>query len=276
LKNYVAETGNEIRDNSNLDFYTVNLTPFLASNPSKVVRIKLTDGVPADGWGPYLRSIEIVDSESSGALLYTEVLNSQTMFGEDLHNEANRNYYTIDLSTVLTNNNPTREVNIRFTDGSTSDGWGPSLYWMAVYSGEIEINTDTLVFPALKTTLGDPALRPVGLLARNYPLDASKTLTAIQLPEHPEDQTSHVYLLAATLNAGTTGGGEPALQVARVKATTLRISWPAAEGFRLQTSTTVGSGAQWGDSNATVQNAGGVMSAEVPTGGQASYYRLIK
>jgi hypothetical protein len=276
LKNYVAETGNEIRDNSNMDFYTVNLTPFLTSNPAKVVRIKLTDGVPADGWGPYLRSIEVVDSETSGALNYTEVLNSQTMFGEDLHNEANRNYYMVDLSTVLTNNNPTREVNIRFTDGSTSDGWGPSLYWMAVYSGEIDIHTDTLVFPALKTTLGDPAIRPVGLLARNYPLDASKTLTAIQLPEHPEDQNSQVYLLAATLNPRETGGPVAELAVARVNATTLRISWPDIQGFRLQTSPTVGAGAQWADSNATVQNTGGIMSAEVQTSGQTGYYRLVK
>jgi hypothetical protein len=276
LKNYVAETGNEIRDNSNMDFYTVDLTPFLANNPTKVVRIKLTDGVPADGWGPYVRSIEVVDSATSGALNYTEVLNSQTMFGEDLHNEANRNYYTIDLSSVLTNNNPTREVNIRFTDGSTTDGWGPSLYWMAVYSGEVEIHTDSLVFPGLKSTTGEPTLRPVGLLARNYPLDPSKTLTKIQLPEHPEDQTAQVYLLAATLNAGSTGGGEPELQVARVNATTLRISWPATAGYRLQFSPTVGADAQWADSNAALQNTGGVMSADVQTSGQTGYYRLVK
>jgi hypothetical protein len=217
-----------------------------------------------------------VDSATSGALNYTEVLNSQTMFGEDLHNEANRNYYTIDLSSVLTNNNPTREVNIRFTDGTTSDGWGPSLYWMAVYSGEIEIHTDSLVFPLLKSTTGEPTLQPVGLLARNYPLDASKTLTKIQLPEHPEDQTAQVYLLAATLNAGSTSGGEPELLVARVNATTLRISWPATAGYRLQFSPTVGSGAQWADSNAAVQNTGGVMSADVQTSGQTGYYRLVK
>ena len=276
LKNYVAETGNEIRDRSNFDFYTLDLTPFLANNPAKVVRIQLTDGVPTDGWGPYLRSIEIVDSATSGALNYTEVLNSQTMFGEDIHNEANRNYYTINLSTVLTNNNPTREVNIRFTDGSTTDGWGPSLYRMTVYSGEIEINTDTLVFPNLKTTTAEPTLRPVGLMARNYPLDPSKTLTSIQLPEHPEDQTSRVYLLAATLNPRETGGPVAELAVTRVNATTLRISWPEIAGFHLQFSPTVGVGAQWADSNATVQTTGGIKSAEVQTTGQAGFYRLIK
>ena len=48
LRDYVAETGNEIRDNSNLDFYTVDLSTFLVNNPTKVVRIRLSDGVPAD------------------------------------------------------------------------------------------------------------------------------------------------------------------------------------------------------------------------------------
>jgi hypothetical protein len=274
LRDYVAETGNEIRDNSNFEFQTLDLTPFLASNPEKKVRIWFTDGVPSDGWGPYLRSIEIVDSETAGTLNFTEVLNSQEMFGEDIHNEANRGYYTVDLSSVLTNNNAGREVYIRFTDGSTSDGWGPSLYWMGVYSGEIEVNTDTLVFPSLKSNLGDP-VRPVGLIARNYSLDPTKTLASIQLPAHPEDQNSHAYLLAATLNASV-AVNEPELQVARVDANTIRISWPAAEGFRLQSSPTLGAGAQWTDTNATPQNNGGTVAAEVDVTGQNAFYRLIK
>jgi len=275
LKDFVAETGNEIRDNSNLDFYTLNLSAFLANNPPKVVRIRLTDGQPADGWGPYLRSIEIVDSETAGALNYTEVLNSQTMFGEDLHNEANRNYYTIDLSTVLTNNNPGREVNIRFTDGSTGDGWGPSLYWMSVYSGEIEINTDSLVFPSLKTTLGDPTSRPVGLIARNYPLDPAKTLASIKLPVQPTNQSSQVYLLAATLNPAITSN-QPDLAISKVDANTLRVSWPVTEGFRLQFSSSLGAGAAWTDVNSAVQNNGGTASVEVDITGQNGFYRLIK
>jgi hypothetical protein len=275
LQDYVLETGNEIRDNTNFDFYTVDLTPFLSANAEKIVRIRLTDGVPVDGWGPYLRSIEIVDSETAGALEYTEALNSQNMFGEDFHNEANRGYYTIDLSSVLTNNNPGREVNIRFTDGSTFDGWGPSLYWLSVYSGEIEINTDSLIFPALKSTFGDPASRPVGLLARNYPLDPSRTLASIQLPEQPADQSSTVYLLAATLNAAV-AVNEPELQAARVDADSIRLSWPTTEGFRLQSSPALGSAAQWNDSTATVQDNAGTSSAEVNTTGGTAFYRLIK
>ena len=275
LRDYVAETGNPIQDNTNFDFYTVDLSTFLVNNPTKVVRIRLTDGIPTDGWGPYLRSIEVVDSETAGALEYTEVLNSQTMFGEDFHNEANRDYYTIDLSTVLTNDNPGREVFIRFTDGSTFDGWGPSLYWMSVYSGEIDINSDSLVFPNLKSTLGDPTSRPVGLLSRTYPLDPTKTLASIQLPEHPEDQSSDVYLLALTLNESTSAV-EPELQVSRVDGDTIRISWPASEGFRLQFSTALGMAAQWNNSPATVQNNGGTMSADVDTSGQNGFYRLVK
>src|SRR5688572_1946382 len=275
LRDYVAETSNEIRDNSNFDFYTVDLSTFLVNNPTKVVRIRLSDGLPSDGWGPYLRSVEVVDSETSGALDYTEVLNSQTIFGEDFHNEANRNYYTIDLSRVLTNNNPGREVFIRFTDGSTTDGWGPSLYWMSVYSGEIDINSDSLVFPNLKSTSGDPTSRPVGLLSRTYPLDPSKTLASIQLPEHPDDQSSDVYLLALTLNAGTTPA-QPQLEVSRVDGDTIRISWPGTEGFRLQVSSALGAAAQWNDSTVAVQNNGGTMSAQVDTTGQYGFYRLVK
>ncbi len=275
LKDYVAETGNEIRDNSNFDFYTLDLSAFLANNPSKVVRIRLTDGQPADGWGPYLRGIEIVDSETAGALNYTEVLNSQTLFGEDFHNEANRNYYTIDLSAVLANNNPGREVNIRFTDGSTGDGWGPSLYWMSVYRGDIEIHTDSLVFPSLKTTLGDPAFRPVGLIARNYPLDPAKTLASIKLPVPPAGQTSQVYLLAATLNPATSVN-QPELVIASLDADTLRVSWPVTEGFRLQFTSSLGAGAVWTDVNAAVQSNGGSASVEVDITGQNGFYRLIK
>jgi hypothetical protein len=197
------------------------------------------------------------------------------MFGADIHDGSNRDYYTLDLSSVLTNNNPGREVNIRFTDASTFDGWGPSLYWMSVYRGDLKIHTDSLVFPALKTTFGDPASRPVGLLARNYPLDPAKTLASIKLPEQSASASSQVYLLAATLNGAATVN-EPALAVARLDSDTVRISWPTTEGFRLQFSATLGAGAQWSDAAATVQNNGGLATAEIDITGQNGFYRLIK
>lgn len=274
LKDYVAETGDAITDNSNFGYQTVDLSPFVANNPGKVVRIRLTDGIPTDGWGPYLRGIEVVNSPDAGALQFTEVLNSQEMFGEDIHNESNRDYYTVDLSSALTNH-PAREVYVRFTDASTTDGWGPSLYWMAVYSGDIEIHSDSLVFPGLKSTTAEPANRPIGLLSRNYPLDASRTLTQIRLPEQPENQSSSVYLLAATLNEGEAADA-PELDVTRLSGDRVRISWPAADGFRLQFAAELGSPTAWTNVSTTPQNNGGTMSVEVDTTGDHGFFRLIK
>lgn len=51
-KDWVAETGEETRDNSNLAFYDIDLTRYLANNPGKIVRLRLSDGLPSDGWGP--------------------------------------------------------------------------------------------------------------------------------------------------------------------------------------------------------------------------------
>ena len=127
-----------------------------------------------------------------------KVLNSMDLFGEDIHNEYNKGYYEIDLASVL-QDNPEKEVFIRFTDQSTNDGWGPGIFWMAVYSGELEILSDRYVFENLKTTSGNPVNHGVNLLHRRYTLDAQKTLNQITLPE-----AEGVYLLAATLNAGDT------------------------------------------------------------------------
>lgn len=275
LKDYYFETGDPVMNMSNLDYYTLDISSFLADNPSKVVRIRLTDGIPTDGWGPYLRGIEIIDSEDAGALNYTEVLNSMTLFGEDVHNESNRDYYTVDLSSVLGEENPGREVYVRFTDGSTADGWGPSLYWMSVYSGEIEIHTDSLVFPGLKTTFGEPFTRPLGLLSRNYPLDPSKTLTAIQFPAHPEDQSSSVYLLAATLNEAAEVVA-PELDITGADANRVRISWPTAAGFTLQFAPSLAEPIEWTDASATPEENGGTTSVEIDITGNQGYFRLAQ
>ncbi|HPP00595.1 MAG: hypothetical protein HPY51_20600 [Candidatus Omnitrophica bacterium] len=197
-KDYVAETGHEIRDNTNLDTYNFDLAPYLTNNPQKIVRIRLTDGLPADGWGPYLTGIAIVNkipSEEEGG--FQEVLDSMSLYGEDIRNEYNKGYYTIDLSPVL-QNNPSKEVFVKFTDGSTGDGWGPGIFWMAVYRGTIDIQSDRLVFNNLKTTTGEPANYGLNLLHRRYALDAGKTLTQIVLPSN----ANAVRLLGVTLNPG--------------------------------------------------------------------------
>ena len=275
LHDYFAETGDPVRDQSNRIVQLVELTPFLENNAEKIVRIRLTDGIPEDGWGPYLRGIEVMDSEIVDPTEWTEVLNSQTMFGSAIHDESNRGYYTVDLTEVLNDENPTREVYIRFTDATTEDGWGPSLYWMGVYTGELDIYGDSLVFPGLKTTLGDPNTRPVALLSRHYELDPARTLTSIKLPADSASETQMTFLLAATLNEGG-AVATPELAVSRVDGDTIRISWPASEGFQLESTTSLDAPTQWEEVTGTPTTDGGTTSLEVETSGDQRFFRLAR
>ncbi len=195
---WVADTGNEITDNSNLDYHSIDLTKYLSGNPENIVRFRFSDGIPENGWGPYLKNILIVNKVEEGEQQFEEVMNAMEMYGEDIRDEYNKQYYTIDLASMLENNS-TNEVYVKFTDGSTGDGWGPGIFWMAVYSGEIDIQNDRLVFNDLKTTAGDPGNIGAGLLHRRYTLDAGKTLSQIVFPDQPADESDKVYLLAATL-----------------------------------------------------------------------------
>lgn len=234
-RDYVAETGIEIRDNSNLDVYEIALDPYLVANPNNIVRIRLSDGQPADGWGPFLTRIAIVDQPGDGQGDFETVLRSTDLFGGlDIRNERNKAYYTIDLSPVLEANNPNKEVFVKFTDGSPNDGWGPGIFWMAVHSGPITVHSDRLVFDELKAMNGQPDMFGLTLLHRRYPVDPSKDLEQIVLPFQPAAQSNTAYLLGATLN--------PAIVAVRLAARTddgqaLRLSWPiAAEGYQLEVS----------------------------------------
>jgi len=42
---------------------------------------------------------------------------------------------------------------VKFTDGSTSDGWGPGVFWMAVHSGALQVDSDRSVFESASTDL---------------------------------------------------------------------------------------------------------------------------
>jgi len=270
-KDWVAETGLETHDISNLDFYTVDLSAYLADNPDKVVRIRLSDGVTTDGWGPYLRSIAIVNGTNAAS--YQVVLDSQTLYGEDIHDEYNKKYYTLNLDSMLPDN-PTKQFSVKFTDGSTFDGWGPGIFWMAVYSGELGIQSDQLVFNDLKTTLGDPLNYGAGLIHRRYPVDPSKTLTAIALPPQTTTEDNKVYVLAATLNSPSVA---PKLSVSAVPPDKIRLSWPAAaSAYRLQSASVLGTSASWTDVQDTPQSSGDELILEVTATGLGAYYRLAK
>jgi hypothetical protein len=210
-------------------FYEVDLAKYLVNGST--IQILVGDSIPTDGWGGYLRGITILNHGDTAT--WQSVLNSQTLFGDDVHNEYNKGYYTVDLSSVLINN-PTKEVFVKLTDGSTGDGWGPGIFWMAAYTGEIDIQSDRLVFNGLKSTLGEPTQNyGLDLLHRRYPVNPSKTLTSIALPPKPTDASATnntVYLLAASL-----GAPAPALGIQLQSANTVRLSWPTnASGYSLQ------------------------------------------
>jgi hypothetical protein len=236
-RDYVAETGEEIRDNTNLRAYEVVLDPYLKGNPEKIVRIRLSDGLPADGWGPYLTGIAIVDRSEAGQPAFQTVLKSMDLFGVDVHNEMNKAYYAIDLSPVLKANNPKKEVFVKFTDGSTGDGWGPGIFWMAAYSGTIDIQSDRAVFRGLKAMNGEPESFDVALLHRRYRLNRAKTLKEIALPPQPAIEPNRVYLLAATLNPAE---ASVKLSVELGTNNTVRLTWPvSASGYQLESAETV-------------------------------------
>lgn len=272
-KDWVAETRQETHDISNLNTYTIDLGKYLANNPSKIVRLRFSDGVPTDGWGPYLKSIFIVNKAQAGTSTFTPVLNSQDMFGEDIHDEHNKNYYTVSLASVLTNN-PTKEVFVKFTDGSTGDGWGPGIFAMMVYSGQVDIQSDGLVFPNLKSTSGDPANYGLALLHRRYAVNAAKTLSAIAFPVQPTIENNKAYLLAATLNAAT---APASLKVSRGTGNLLRLSWSATlTGYRLQSAPSLGGTMSWTDVAGTPPLANGEFVFDITATNAASFYRLAK
>ena len=273
--NWVADSGQETRDISNLTDYIIDLSPYLKNNPTKIVRLRFSDALPADGWGPYLVSIVIQNTKGAAqGNVFTPVLESQKIFGEDIHNEYNKNYYTVDLSSVLANN-PKKEFFVKFSDGSTGDGWGPGIFWMAAYSGELAIQNNRLVFNGLKTTQGDPANYGVNLFHSRYPVNTAKTLSAIALPNQSMSENNQVLLMAATLNEVV---GAPILKVAKTTQNKVRLSWPSsASTFKLQNATNLLGTVSWTSVQETPQIVGEEYVIEyTPTGQTPKFYRLAK
>jgi hypothetical protein len=273
-RDYVAETGNEIRDNANLGVQELNLASYLVNNPEKIIRIRLSDGLPSDGWGPFLTGIAIVDQPGTGAEVWKTVLNSMDLFGVDVHNEMNKGYYTVDLSPVLNANNPNRIVHVNFTDGSTGDGWGPGVFWMAAYSGTLDIQSDGPVFHGLKAMNGEPEGFDVNVLRRQYRLNSSKSLQEIVLPPVPATAGSKPYLLAATLIPAAPPA-EVRLTATRAAQGQLLLSWPAtAADYKLESTTNLSG--QWTAVSGTPQTSGDQLTLTVSTTETASFYRLKK
>ena len=270
-RDYVSETGIEVRDNSNLDVYEIDLAGYLTANSDNIIRIRLSDGLPADGWGPYLTRIAIVNEPGSGQSDFQTVLRSTDLFeGLDVRNELNKAYYTIDLSPVLASDNPAKEVFVKFTDGSTSDGWGPGVFWMAVHSGPIQIQSDQRVFDGLKAINGEPEVFGLTLLHRRYPVDSAKTLEQIVLPTQTSLEDNIPYLLAATLNPAT---AELRLTAELLPDNTLELSWPAsATTSLLETAPTLTG--DWNDSDEVPTLEGDRYVVILPTTDNQRFFRL--
>ena len=269
-RDYVAETGDEIRDNSNLDTYSIKLDPYLTNNPAKIVQFRFSDGQPSDGWGPYLTGITIVNRTNVVKPTYQTVLSSMTLFGPDIRDEINKACYTIDLSPVLKTNNPQKEVYVKFTDGSTGDGWGPGVFWMAAYSGTLNVQGDRPVFNGLKAINGEPAILGVNVLYRRYDLDGLKALKEIVLPAQPAIEPNRVYLLAATVNPAA---AEVVLTAQPDANHTVRLAWPAtASGYSLITASQLDG--PWSRVTTPPAIEGDYSVVRVPITGGPHYYQL--
>jgi hypothetical protein len=179
----------------------------------------------------------------------------------------------VDLSPVLRTNNPSKVAYINFTDGTTSDGWGPGVFWMAAYSGTLDIESDGPVFTGLQAINGDPEGNfGVNVVRRQYDLDPSKSLQEIILPSTPATG-SRPYLLAATLIPGAPVS-DVSLTASLTATGELMLSWPAsATGYSLESTTNF---SQWGAVSGTPQASGDQLTLTVPTSGTASFYRLKK
>ncbi|MCD9023770.1 fibronectin type III domain-containing protein [Cohnella silvisoli] len=59
----VGKASADIHDASNRGKVTIDLSGYLLDNPSKIVYVKLSDGSPADGWGPSLFSVSLNGGE---------------------------------------------------------------------------------------------------------------------------------------------------------------------------------------------------------------------
>jgi hypothetical protein len=206
---------------------------------------------------------------------FQPVLNSQDIFGFDVHNELNKGYYTLDLSSVLSNN-PTKEVYMQLGDASPADGWGGGIFWMAAYSGNIDIQSDRRVFNGLQNTPDGQAVLIYGgldLLDRRYALDPSKTLSSIVLPAKPTDPSttnSIVYLLAATLSAPP-----PTLGILLQPNNTVRLSWTTnASDYGLQSTPNLVP-PQWMPVTASSVVVGDQITVTQPAAG-TRFYRLAK
>ncbi len=147
----------------------------------------------------------VVSLSKDGGATWEEVLNSFNIYGIDYHSGGNRKVYTVDLATWLADN-PTHTIQVLFADGSTGDGWGPQVFNVVVYTGEIVNYTKrhTTVIDTSKATVFADFLTDGGAQEKNYLLDESSTAPSGQGHRFADGNGYIIYevkLPAGTLNA---------------------------------------------------------------------------
>jgi hypothetical protein len=120
----------------------------------------------------------VVSLSKDGGVTFEEVLNSFNLYGQDYHSGANRKVYTVDLATWVADN-PTHTIQVLFADGSTGDGWGPQVFNVSVYTGQVVNYTQrhTTVIDKSKATVFADFLADGGAQEKNYLLEESSAIS---------------------------------------------------------------------------------------------------
>jgi len=195
--------GRDVHDGSNRSLYTVDLAPWLQDNPSKTIDVRFSDGSALDGWGPQVFKVNVTSGQNPE---FAEVISAAGLTQNSLvpysgSGGQNKDFYTIDLSPFLSAA-ADQSLLVKLTDATPSDGWGPGIYRMIVYDGELLVRTDGSAFAGLQPHGGLPDnAYPYGanIVRREYPVDSSRILQSITLPTLVENLGTRLYVMAATL-----------------------------------------------------------------------------
>lgn len=116
----------------------------------------------------------VVSLSKDGGTTFQEVLNSFAIYGQDYHSGGNRKIYSVDLATWLADN-PSHTLQVKFTDGSTADGWGPQVFNVVVYTGQVVHyqQRQAAAIDASKATVFADFLTDGGAQEKNYLLEES-------------------------------------------------------------------------------------------------------
>ncbi|MEK0315704.1 GxGYxYP domain-containing protein [Cohnella sp. 56] len=107
----------------------------------------------ADGAGYWTYKFDL-DDDAAAAWLQMDLANNYRVYASkdnatwtlvaaaasDVHDESNRSVVSADLSTLLAGN-AGKTVYVRFTDGSTGDGWGPALRQLKLFTDKSQLRS---------------------------------------------------------------------------------------------------------------------------------------